>query len=133
MMVKPLRRRGRCEVQGCHKTAVVGFGPKGIDYLLCKDHFQALKDEVMHIDFDKPTRKSLIEKDVVYIETPKDSVAPTVEVIAPAEEGVKPNFEEGGEGFFECKYCGKKFPKAEMTVSQFATHARKCKKEHGYV
>lgn len=119
-MIKKQTKRNRCEHQGCHKIAVVGFGAKGFDYYLCKEHFLELQKEIKNFKLEEPE---------VVVEEPVDET-PRVEVLIDEPVDEHPNFEEGGEGFFTCKYCGKQFAKRDMTVGQFATHSRLCKKEH---
>lgn len=109
-MVKKITRRMRCEVTGCKEQAYVGLGPKGVDYVMCKAHFEELIKEGM---------------EMLEIGMPKVVLEPEAPKAEPAEEKA-----EAEEEYYVCKYCGEKFSKKEMTPQQFMSHSKKCKKEH---
>lgn len=134
----------RCSVQGCHQPARFGLGTKGFDYPMCEMHFKTLLEEGASF-FEEPApeiaREDLTGDVVIEItaseEKPNDEAAEALDEVVATEEdtpveevAVAEPEEPVKEGYFECKYCGEKFPKSQMDAVHFAAHVRKCKKEH---
>lgn len=119
-MVSRLKRRMRCEVQSCKNEALYGLGVKGIDYPLCEMHLKELVDDGVKIFYPVQEKATDAEVEMAAAE-PVQSVQ---EATNEEEQVNTPN------EYYECKYCGEKFLKSEITAGQFGGHVRRCKKEH---
>lgn len=126
LQIIPYLRRSRCDVPGCRCMASyqVGTRPNRPMFVMCEEHalslYGAMSSEMMKkIKEKKKEEKPEEPAEEIVKEEPKIE-----EIEVKAEEPKKE------EGFYTCKYCGKQFPKSEMTKAEFMAHCKACKKEH---
>jgi len=128
-LIHPMKKRMKCEIQGCRQKATYGFGIKGIDLPVCDTHFNMLKSEMYGMmgaignQKQKEAREAKAKEAEVKVEEKK------IPEVAKEIKFDKIDTDEPKE-YYTCKYCGKKFDKSETTNAQFMTHCRMCKKEH---
>lgn len=110
MALGKVKRRIRCSM--CNSMAVVGFGRRASDFLLCEAHYKETIEDIKNMgDFKCECSKALENAEPTDTEEVKEESQPVT-------------------GEYTCKWCGQKFPKSEYTLAQFTAHSKPCKKEH---